>query len=58
MKLDKVLLENKFSQGSIFCFFPTLYHAVQPIDPKNNIDFNSKMDMRVSFYDNRRFGPV
>ena len=40
--LDKVLLEDKFSQGSIFCFFPTLYHAVQPIDPKDNIDFNSK----------------
>jgi len=40
-KQEKVLLEPELSKGSLFCFFPSLYHSVEPIDPDEKIDFES-----------------
>jgi len=40
-KNEKRLLEPDIIKGSLYCFFPTLYHTVDPIDPNEKIDFNS-----------------
>jgi len=37
----KIFLEPKLIKGSLFCFFPSLFHTVDPIDPNEKINFES-----------------
>ena len=38
----KLCLEPSLVRGSLFIFFPGLFHTVDPIDPTEKIDFNSE----------------
>ena len=38
----KLCLEPSLVHGSLFIFFPGLFHTVDPIDPTEKIDFNSE----------------
>ncbi len=40
-KDEKICIEKSLNSGSLFCFFPSLYHAVDPIDKDQKIDFES-----------------
>ena len=38
---QKVCLEPKIQKGSLICFFPSLIHLVNPIDPERKLDAKS-----------------
>lgn len=40
-KDNPVFLEPELKKGSLFCFFPSMFHTVNPVDPNENLDVNS-----------------
>jgi hypothetical protein len=41
-KNQKFCLEPNLIRGSLFCFFPNLYHTVDPIDPNEKMNLSSE----------------
>lgn len=37
----KILLEPNINKGSLICFFPSMYHTVEPIDENENFSFEN-----------------